>query len=265
MPIVFPTTVEYDSLTTVMNSARTRLNDELPTLLPVSGRLLKNNGNFTLQVVNTAWRKFQEYLANLGYTRFNGEQLVTGLPPVANTDPGSRVRIDWFNYFDGSNLWPSPVLPPDLTIPKRLEERQSGSQSGFCPMEMFLDGLPSWNKQALNRSWEWRSDAIYMPGALLTTDILVRYRNYLPDFADSGSTQWFQQQVPVMRCLDPLSYFICAEILDARADQNPFIPKAEASAKMLMNRDISTKQRVNARRLPRSGRFGGNGWGGDWC
>jgi len=268
MPFVPNPDAPFDLAYTILAAARTRLNDTLPTLFPVSGKLLDNSQTSTNQLFNNAYRKLQEFLANLGYTKLIGNVVITGLPPVASTDPGTDVWIDWFNYFDGSNLWQLPVLPQDLIIPKRVWERQSGMNAMFCEMGMYLDGLPTWNKQARNLVWEWRGDAIHMPGSQATMDLRIRYARYLPDIVDTGSVPWFQQPVPIMRCMDSLSYFLCSEVLEARGDdrENPFMDKAVAAAKLIMNRDISTMQRVNVRRRPRSGRGEGSQYGGGlWC
>ena len=53
----------YDTLTTVLNMVRGRVNDELVTLSPVGGKLLKNTQVFSQQTVNSAWRNFQDILA----------------------------------------------------------------------------------------------------------------------------------------------------------------------------------------------------------
>ena len=268
MPFVPNPNAPFDLAYTILAAARVRLNDTLPTLFPITGKLLDNSQTATNQMFNNAFRKLQEFLANLGYTKLTGDTVITGLPPVASTDPATMVWIDWFNYFDGANLWALPVLPNDLIIPKRLWERQTGTASGFADMGMYLDGLPNWAKKSRNLVWEWRGDQIFMPGSQATMDIRVRYARYLPDIQDAGSVPWFQQPVPIMRCMDSLSYFICSEVLEARADieENPFIDKATAAAKLIMNRDVATMQRVNIRRRPRSGRGEGSGYGGGlWC
>ena len=268
MPFVPTTVAPFDSAYAILAAAKVRLNDTLPTLFPVGGKLLENSQVQTQQIFNTSLRKMQEYLANMGYTKLTDEQVIFGLPPVANSDPSVQTYINWFNYFDGANLWPAPVLPSNLIIPKRIWERQSGTASGFAEMGMVLDGIPTWNKQARNLCWEWRNDCIYMPGSLSTMDLRVRYAKYIPDIVDSSGVPWFQQPVPFMRCLDSLSYYICSEVLQSRgmAIQDPFMEKAQAAAKLIMNRDISTKQRVDIRRRPRSGRGDGSGYGGGlWC
>lgn len=85
--------------------------------------------------------------------------------------------------------------------------------------------------------------------------------------ADGGSgTPWYLQPVPIARCADALSLFICAEVAQARPDleMDPvaFLESAMDAAKLIFNRDVRMKQRVNVRRLSRSGRLEGAGYGG---
>jgi hypothetical protein len=262
MPILSPPIPQvYDTLNNVLNSARVRLNDTITTQQPITGRLLQSNQAFTLQLVNTAWRKFQEFLANLGFAMLRQEAIIFQLPPVASLDPSVQMYINWFNCFDGANLFTSPVLPPDLMTPLKLWERQTGTASVFQPMEAMVDGLVNFGKQSRNVIWEWRADGIYLPGPTISVDLRIRYNRYLADFSDGSNVQWFQQPVPLMRCLDPFSYYICAEVADAREgmDGDAFRAKAENSARLMMNRDIGLKQRTNVRRQSRSGRLEGYG------
>lgn len=253
----------YDTVTTVLNSSRVRLNDAISSVQAVSGKLVENNQQFTLALVNTAWRKLQEFLANLGFAQLRQEGIIFQLPVISGTDASLQQRIDWFNFFDGGNLYPAPVLPPDLMFPLRLWERQSGTAGAFVPMEAIVDGLPNFNKQARNGYWEWRADGIYLPGATQTVDLRIRYARYLPDFADTQQVLWFQQSVPMMRSSDAFSYFICAEVAEGRDELDPdaFRQKGEAAAKLMMNRDVAMKQRINIRRQSRSGRLEGFGNG----
>lgn len=252
-------------------AAKVRLNDDINTLQPVSGKILVNTSDFSLQTVNTAWRKLQEFLANLGYVSLVNETVITGLPAVTNTDPATQVYINWFGYFDGTTLQVAPVLPQSLITPLWVQERQNGTDSWFTKMEIIFDGLPSWPKGPRNRIWEWRNNAIYMPGSTYIMDLRVRFITYFPDFADnqtaSPAIPWFQQSIPIMRSQDALSWFVAAELVSARSElgvsADKFWAKGEAAARLIFNRDAKMKQRGNVRRESRSCRLErqGHGWG----
>lgn len=246
-----PAQPPYDTVETVLEVARVRLND---AIVSIGGEILTDTQPFTQTVVLIAWRRLQEYLAELGIVRLTREAILTGVTPVLSLDPATQVFLNWTTYFDGVNYNDAPILPQDLLLPLRLWERVTGQNAGFAPMDNWLDGLPAWGKTACNRIWEWREDSIFLPGALQTMDIRLRYAAYLPDFVTQGKTQWYNQPVPIARVLDPFAYFICSEMANARGDTDgaAFDQKAQAAAKRVFNREVRMKQRVNIRRIPRS-------------
>jgi hypothetical protein len=265
MPVVTlsPSAV-YDPLIVTLNTARTRLNDEFSTLLPVSGKLLGNNQVFSQQMANNAWRKVQEYLGDRGCARLINETIIQSLPPVASLDPASQTWLSWTGYFDGANYYPQPALPADFAHPLKVWERWSGQNAQFCdpPMEKILGGIPTEAKGNAIRRWEWRGDALYMPGSQMIEDLRVRYVCFLADFVD-GATQWFQQPVPIPRISDGFSWFICAELAIAKGDlklEGLLLERGRTSLDQTFNQDVRADQSVNIRRRSRSGR----GYGREW-
>lgn len=276
MPILPPNNVSpYDQLQSVLNLARVRMNDAIKDL---GGEVMTNNAAFTQTAVNGAWRVMCEFLANLGYTRLIGDQVIGPLPAVASSDPAIQTWVNWAACSDGIEEFDTPVLPADFISPLKIWERQSGGNYPFSihpNMENMVDGLPAQPKQGRNFVWEWREDAIYLPGSLVPMDLRVRYAKYLGDFVNTGDpvggngTYWYNQPVPIARCQSPFAKFICYVVAAARGDGDATTFKAEAEneARMIFNRDVKMKSRVNLRRQPRSGRTGGDygcnyGWNG---
>jgi len=263
MPIIPPSAAApYDTVNTILNAARVRVNDAIASL---GGDMLTNTQPFTQVMTNTAWRKMQNYLANQGFTRVKSEAIITGVPVVNGTDPATQVSLSWLGFWDGNALNTSVTLPADLIMPLLLWERASGQNGSFTPMLMRLDGLPTWPHQGFDQLWEWRNDAIYMPGATTVTDKRLRYLAYLQDFADAGTVNWYDQPVPIARCLDCFSNYIAAEFAIPRGDMDAqsYIAAAEAAAKKIFNREAQAKQRVTASRRPygRRNYSGGLGMG----
>lgn len=261
----------YDTLTTVLNMVRGRINDELATLQPVGGKLLKNTQVFSQQTVNSAWRKFQDILAERGYDRLIGEVVIHEFPIVASYDPASQVWLDETGCFDGVTMYDTPALPADFAHPLKMWERWSNQNAEFAepPMEKILDGIPSVQKTTNFRFWEWRRDRIYMTGSQILEDLRIRYVTYFDDFldiaADPGPNQvvgpWFVQPVPVMRCAESFSWYICAELVAARGgNSTAFIENGLAGLDRVFNLDVIADQRVNIRRRPRSGRGRGGSY-----
>lgn len=261
MPIPPPSvTAPYDFLESVLNVARTRLNDAIQSL---GGDILTDTQPFTATMVNSAWRKLQYFLANLGHSRLKQTFIAYALPVVASTDPASQTLWSWTQFFDGVGYFAPPVvtvLPQDFILPLRLWERQTGSNQIFVPMQMAPDGLPQGYKIPFNRWFEWREDAIYMPGSTVSMDLRVEYAAYLPDFITTNNVLGDPNQqltpanmpVPIMRCQSALANYIAAEAGKARLDDagSAFTAEAETDAKLIMNTEVKLKQRTPVSRRP---------------
>jgi hypothetical protein len=273
----------YDNLTTILNTARVYANDFLSSLISTSGKLLDNTDAFSQQIVNSGWRKMQETLANWGHTKFKQEVIITGIPPINPTvasDPATQIYLNWGGFFDGLVFYPAPpgtwFLPSDLSQPLKCWQRLTGYNQPFGePIGYALDGLPTYQKGINLTCWEWRNETLYSPGALQACDLRILYCNYLPDFVDvSATSRWYQQQVPLVRCQEPLAWYIVWALASARgqgnADALPLIAEmlicAENAAKLLYNKDVRMKQRTDTRRKSRSGRLerGSSGYGWGW-
>lgn len=266
MPILPPSQGSgYDTVNTVLNMTRGRLNDELKTLQASTGKLLDTNQAFSQQTFNTAWRNCQGFLAEKGYGRLIDETVIYQLPVVASLDPAAQCWLNWSGFFDGVNLFPNVALPQGFNHPLKIWERWSNqnAQFGDPPMEKFLDGMPSTAKTTANRFWEWRNDAIYMPGSQMIEDLRIRFVTFLPDIVDVSGTPWFQQSVPIVRIADGLSWFVVAELMAARGNpelEEGCTQKGEAALLRVFNLDVKADQRVNIRRQARSGRGFGRSW-----
>jgi hypothetical protein len=191
-----------DNLNTIINAARARLQSDLPTLAPSSGKILDRTQAATQQAVNNAWRKLQEKLANFGLTVLTDEVILLNVPIVASLDPATQTRLDWTSFFDGVTNTPgtddydpvnkqyvftgAPVLPSNCIQPLKIWERWSGINAQFAtqPMTMILDGLPTIQKSTANRFWEWRNNAIWMPGSTMPMDLRIKFVQFFPDFED---------------------------------------------------------------------------------
>lgn len=229
----------YDIVDTVLNTSRVRINDAIQSL---GGDVLTDTAVFSQTLVNAAWRRLQDLLANNGFQRLKQETIFTAVPAVTSSDYGSQVFISWSEYFDGTNPQMTPVLPQDMIAPYDLWERVSGTTGNFTPMDQLLNGLPTTVKSTLNRVWEWREEQIYMPGATGTTDIRLRYAAYLGDFVANSplsATPWYQQPVPIMRSLNSLAWYICSEMAKSRGDLDAgeYDALAIEAAGQIWNRD----------------------------
>jgi|SRR5690242_4403095 len=257
MPVLPPTgRAPYDTVQSVLNLARVRINDAINT---IDGDTLKNTAAFTQVAVNAAWRKMQDDLANKGYNGLVDRVILSFIPATTDLDPASQCFIDWTQAFIGGTYYDAPVLPPDLIVPLRLWERPSNQGWGFTPMQNYIDGLPSCMKQGYNRIWQWHGNRLEFPGSLAIEDFQIEYAKYLNDFEDTVDDQgqpvpWYTLDVPIVRCQDAFADYIAYEVTAARGDAVAltFQASAEAKSSKIFNREVRQKQRVNLRRIPRS-------------
>lgn len=220
-----------DSLETAVNLARVRLNDAIASL---AGDVLTDNQPFTLPAINGAWRRLQEILVDFGQSWFKKETNppLTGIPAVsAVADPYSvQQSISWSGGV--------AALPQDLIAPLVLWERATGPYS-FFPMDRVDNGLPAVVPGLFNRLWEWRNGSIVIPGATQSVDIRIRYAAFMADFVAAATTPFANQNIPIMRALNPFSWLICSEIAKARGDLDgqTFDQKAMESIKQMFDLD----------------------------
>jgi hypothetical protein len=240
------TAAPYDTLESALNLGRVRMGDAIASL---GGDVLTDLQPFTNTMVNSAWRKLQAYLANLGYSRMKKPVVLYGLTAVTSYDPASWTALTWSSFFNGSgyDIPPtSPVLPQDFILPLKIWERQNGSNAQFIPMEQCVEALPDARKGPFNSYWYWENDTLYMPGSIYSMDLRLEYAAYLSDFAANvDGTVIGAQPVPIMRAQDALANYFCAEAALGRndVDADPFTLKGDQAARMIFNREVAMKQR----------------------
>lgn len=242
----------FDTVITVVNAANTRLNGEVDSLLPLGGQILDNTQAFSQQLVNSAYRKLQEKLVTLGLVLLQNEIIFSAVGALPVSDPAVQVYIGWNGYFDGVTLSGTPALPQDFIEPLEVQERVSDdvNPTSFLDMDNIVGTIPAIPKLDWNGLWQWRQNAVYMPGANTLADIRIRYAAYFPDFADTGDTTsataftpWFSQPIPIMRSFDAMVSYVCAEAEKARGNKDAamaYTADGDASAGLLLGKDYMT-------------------------
>ena len=225
-----------DSLETIVNAARMRLNDMIAA---IGGDILQDTAPFTPTVVNTAWRKQQDKLMSLGWPVLINEFNLYDVPPIASSDQAWQTALDWTGFYDGVLHYPALALPPGFIEPIRIDERINPGFTDFLQMDKITRGLPLVTKGPWNKFWAWQGGiqgsgsqvgTIVMPGTIGNTDLRIRFSSYQPDFVPAATTPFQNQPVPIVRCLDSFSLYIVAEMCAARGDLDAKTIKAEADA-----------------------------------
>ena len=194
MPILGSTA--YNTAGQVTSLVRSLLND-------AAGNLFADT--VLIPYANSAYRKVQRALANVGSGGFLADDALLIVPAVANTDPSVQVSIT-------DATAPPNQLPIDLLVPLKLWERPNGSSGDFVEMADLTThgGLPS-QPQGLNlQYWEWRADGLYFLGATQDTQLRLRYEKALPAFVDGTSP------VLIRDAIEPIAYFTAAMAAAAR-------------------------------------------------
>ncbi len=210
-------------------------------IVAVGGDILTDNAVFTPTVVNAAWRTLQDKLASVGFYAFTDQVVYQGLQAAASLDQAVQTFIDWTGFNDGTTLHAGFPLPQNAIVPMYLDERIHNSGGDFLEMDKITTQLPLVPKGPWNRIWEWREraaaagdGAIWMPGSTGLWDVRIRFAAYLADFVPAGTTPFVNQPVPIMRCLNPFSLYVVAEVCAPRGDMDAKTVKAEADAAATM-------------------------------
>ena len=254
MPIPPPAvTAPYDTLETVLNLARSRVNDVMQSL---AGEILADAQPYTQTYANAAWFDMQQYLAQLGHARFKNRCILENLPPKSSTilDPAVLPTLSWTQYYDGSGYFAPPqvaVLPQDWISPLWIKERQTGLNTPFLRMHMAEDGIfPEFGYRLLNRFWNWQQDTLQLGGAQVNFDLEAEYASYSGDFVTAGGVLWQNQPVPLMRARSAFADFIAAEFCGPRGDESAqgFRDSGELKLRRLYNVQAQQKQRTTTSR-----------------
>ena len=209
-----------------------------------AGEILTDTANFMLPLLNDALEWFQNECNNHGVSSFTKETIITPLTATeVSTDPGTFVNFSDSGYFDGVqlNTGPQQFVPPDLLTPLFMWERQTGSTEDWVEMAERPDGLPSVLPSMRFRIWEWRQDSIYMPGAVQSNDIRLRYTGSLAQFVSAQDTLYFRGATGA------IAYYMVSTYL---ASKNPQASQqAESRATQRLNQIATRSARMKQREI----------------
>ena len=246
----------YDNAEDILNLTRSMLND---AALSIAGNVFADTQPYVFPLLNAAYRDLQYRLVDGGVETFIQTTQLLLLPVVNPVDPGTQIQISYVGFFDGSNYYPNPTLPPNMIIPLRFWERKSGTTNYFSPMAQVNDGLPSVTQTPCLRYWDWQSDKVYMPGATQVNDVQLRYLAYLPDLTDGTSP------VLIINCAQALASLTAYKFAISRGSALAPSLKADADDQIdkMINRTARRSNRGNHRRrgYGAQARSGGIGFG----
>lgn len=220
----------FPNLQGMMDLFRSMVNDDgSGTDGPQGGIIATNAAPFTLPFLNASIRWLYRKLRNIGDPALIIDNyLVLGLPALTGPNPAVQVSLGFLGYFDGFSEHSQWTLPAGAMGVDRVWERVSGTGLNFYPMTAKPDGLPPQQQVSTNRIYEWRGNALWMPGALEQVDLRLRSKVALPPIL--GDTLNFETTyVPVLDADDAIVDRML--VLYARRFTPDQVPVADASSK----------------------------------
>lgn len=159
---------------------------------PQGGIIATNDAPFTLPFLNNAIGWVYRELRNVGDPALIIDNyLVLGLPALTGPNAAVQVSLGFLGYFDGFENHGQWTLPSGAMGIDRAWERLSqvggGDTNGdFTEIHAKPDGLAPRQQVERNRNYEWRGNAMWMPGALESVDLRLRCKITLPPFLGSN-------------------------------------------------------------------------------
>lgn len=230
------------TLETAANLIRAITND---MIFAQAGEVLTDNSNILFPLLNDALEWFENEVNNHGVNTFTKESVLTPVTAIGVLDPGIQVNISDTGYFDGLVNHALPQLPTDLLAPLFLWERQTGSKEDWQEMRPRPDGLPSVNQNQRLGIWEWRADALYMPGATQSNDLRLRYEGTHASFATTNDAVLFRGGI------GPISWKVVSVYLASKNPEASTLAGAEAKQRVsqIATRNARMKQRESITRI----------------
>lgn len=214
--------------------------------------------------MNLAIREVRRDVGIAGQPTFiRDNYLLLGLPPVNSNlgvgvmNPATQQSLSFVGFFDGVNMNPQFLLPADILQPLELWERLTGTVNPFSPMNESKGALRPRNQVNALHDWEWRGNAIWFNGAILSRDVRMRYIGSLASLA-APSIDWSQTFIPIPDCHEAVADKIAVRY--GRKLGSPQVPdlvtQADRSMLRLRQTVVRARQRINNLRPEFSG--GGN-------
>jgi hypothetical protein len=196
---------------------------------PQGGIIATNTAPFTLPFLNNAIRWVYRKLRNIGDPALIIDNyLLLGIPALTGPNSAVQVSLGFLGYFDGFANHGQWTLPAGAMGIDKAWERVSGAALDFYPLREAPDGLAPRQQTSTMRQYEWRGNAMWMPGALETVDLRLRCKISLPPFLCS-SLNFQTTYMPILDSEDAIVDRMLVRY--ARRFAPDQIPAADASSK----------------------------------
>lgn len=226
--------------------------------------------SFCLPAINSAARWMGDELRNRGKMTLVEDEFIVTIPKVLVNDPMQQVNLMFTGISGNLVAANAPALPETMIEPLVLHERPTpiGNAAGQRPIEMKNwtgnGGLPREHAQFRLRYWEWRTDMICFIGALVDTDIVIRFSAVPFIFSlTSDNPPLISGSLGDIEGIDACAYYAASQLVPKRGGAALGAQyKAEAQARLeQLSTDVTRQEQFAPVRMRPYGRSYGRGNG----
>jgi hypothetical protein len=238
------------SLQDICDLFRSVIND---TFSDGAGQIATDNAPFMKPFLNSAIRDLYSDLRIVGDMKVVKDNfLINNIPAIAAGNPETQVALTYYGYFNGVSWNPNLLLPPDLMWVNRVWQRPSNTGAVFCPMEVAPDGLCGvYQGQGMDRYEVRGKNEIWMNGALLNTDIRLRYVAVFPDII-GDEIDFDTTYVPIQDCTNAVAFKMVAYYAQRLSPDQFSLAESQAQkfTKKLITESVLNSQTKEFERQP---------------
>lgn len=238
------------SLQSICDLYRSIVND---TFDGGSGQINTDTAPWMKPFLNSAIRDLYSDLRMVSDLRvIRDGYIVPNVPPLATGDPSVQVALTYQGFFNGATWIPTIYLPVDLIYLSKVWQRPSNTSSIFYPMMECSSGLPGTYQGQAMGGYEMRgNNELWMTGALLATDLRLRYIAVFPDLI--GDTIDFDATyVPIQDCTNAVAFKMVAYYAQRLSPDQFQLAESQAQkyTKKLISESVRFSQTKEYSRLP---------------
>lgn len=241
----------YPSLQAIADLFRFQINDTFSSTTGSgtgsgggAGLIMPNSNPDMITLLDSSIRELYSDLRNVGDPELILDNyILTGLPALSQADQTVQVSIGYQGFFDGFQWHSEFTLPTSVARVLALWERTNNSQEDFFLMTECPNGLPAVLQGNRMIYWEMRQGQIWMPGALLSTDIRIRARITYPDFLSPVSVNYSTSYVPILDAQNAIAAKMLVKYAMRFAPERYQLALAEEQRLMMKLRLETTRQR----------------------
>lgn len=188
-------------------------------------------------------------MMNASYRKVQRKLMEDGSPTAKDEVEYLDVAADTRSITDTTD----PQLPADFLAPRLLFERMNGQKYRKVDPVDDIEHTP---QQSLNYVFEWRTDGLYLPGAVNALDLKLSYFCAKPNLSGADS------YILIRGGGDAVAYYTAALASNSRSNPQAggFQTLADAAMDELLDMQAHSGQYQPRRRQPYGGRCGMRWW-----